>query len=272
VPHYERALNEGLDVDWVECISENYFGGGGRPLAVLERLRRDMPLVFHGVSLGIGSVSGPSSSTLDRLAALIARFEPAWVSDHLCWTHHAGKHSHDLLPLPYTEESLRLVTLHVQRVQEQLARPLVLENVSSYVAYRVSQMNEWEFLSELSERSGCKLLVDLNNVVVNAANHGFDPKQYIDALPASAVWQLHLANHADRGHYRFDSHKGRVPEAVWQLYLYALQRWGEVSTLVEWDEAIPEWDVLRAEQRRAAEIEADWQRSRGVPVEEGGRA
>jgi uncharacterized protein (UPF0276 family) len=263
-------LHDGLDVDWVECITENYFGGGGRPAAVLARLRKDMPLVLHGVSMGIGSVTGPSSDYLARLCALVERFEPAWVSDHLCWTNWAGKHSHDLLPLPYTEECLRLVISHVQHVQDQLGRPLVLENVSSYVGYRVSEMSEWEFLCELVQRSGCKLLLDLNNVVVSAANHGFDAQQYIDALPAEAIWQVHLANHTDRGHYRFDSHAGNVPEIVWRLYAYALGRLGKISTLIEWDEAIPEWEVLREERFRAARIEAEWLRGERYVPDAGG--
>ncbi len=263
VPHYEHALQCGLDVDWVECITENFFGGGGRPMAVLERLRRDMPIVFHGVSLGVASVTEPSKSYLDRVSALVDRFEPAWVSDHACWTHHGGKHSHDLLPVPYTEECLQLVTRNVLRVQERLRRPLVLENVSSYVAYRVSEMAEWEFLSELVRRSGCKLLLDVNNVLVSGVNHDFDPHQFIEGVPADTVWQLHLANHTNRGHYRFDSHEGPVPEAVWNLYAHALEHLGRVSTLVEWDEGIGEWEELRAQQRRAKAVEAQWERGGG---------
>lgn len=251
VPHFERALEQGLDVDWLEAISENFFGGGGRPMAVLERLRKDLPLVFHGVSMGIGSISGPSDDYLERLRALFERFEPAWVSDHLCWTQHAGQHSHDLLPLPYTEEALATVARHVERVQERLRRPLVLENVSSYVSYAISRMSEWEFLSELATRTGCRLLLDLNNVLVSSLNHGTSALEFLDAIPPEAVWQFHLANHTDRGHYRFDSHQGAVPDAVWQLYDHALLRFGPVSTLVEWDEDIPEWDTLRAEQRKA---------------------
>jgi uncharacterized protein (UPF0276 family) len=256
VKHYDRALDVGLDVDWVECISENFMGGGGRPRAVLDRLRRDMPIVFHGVSMGIGGSSGPSDDYLGRLHELAERFEPAWMSDHLCWTQHGGAHSHDLLPLPYTQESLATVARNVARVQDTLKRPLVLENVSSYVGFNVSEMTEWEFISELHERVGCYVLLDLNNVLVSAKNHSFSASDFIDAIPVEAVWQFHLANHTDRGHYLFDSHEGAVPAAVWQLYDLALARFGRVSTLVEWDEEVPEWDVLVAQQREAARREA----------------
>lgn len=267
VPHYDRALHQGLDVDWVECITENFLGGGGRPRAVLDRLRRDMPIVFHGVSMGIGSLEGPSEPYLARLAELFSQYEPAWVSDHLCWTHHGGKHSHDLLPLPHTVEALDVVCAHVHRVQERLGRTLVLENVSSYVTYSINSMNEWDFLRALIERTGCRILLDLNNVFVSAKNHTFDALQFIDGIPHDAVWQFHLANHADRGHYRFDSHDGAVPEPVWDLYRVALDRFGPVSTLVEWDEGIPPWETLRAQRDRACEEEATWRKLDSDPQE-----
>ncbi len=254
VPHYERALEDGLDVDWVECISENFFGKGGRPRAVLKRLRRDMPIVFHGVSMGIASKGGPSAEYLGTLKELVTEFEPAWVSDHLCWTHFGGAHSHDLLPVPYTEETLTRISENVARVQHQLRRPLVLENVSSYVGFQTSTMSEWEFLSVLSERTGCKLLLDLNNVVVSARNHGFKSSDFLHALPTDSVWQFHLANHEDREYYKFDSHAGPVPSSVWDLYKQALQRFGRVSSLVEWDEDIPEWSVLKEQQRKASAL------------------
>lgn len=258
VPHYRRALEQGLDVEWVECITENFLGGGGRPQAVLERLRQDMPLVFHGVSMGIGSIEGPSSEYLERVRRLAARYDPAWVSDHLCWTHHRGKHSHDLLPLPYTEEALSILTRNVFRVQEFLGRPLVLENVSSYVSYSASSMYEWEFLNELCNATGCRVLLDLNNVIVCSVNHGFAPEQFLQGISPDVVWQFHLANHTDHGHYRFDSHLGAVPDAVWRLYDLALARFGRVSTLVEWDEKIPPWETLRAQQREAVRRERGW--------------
>ena len=251
VPHYERALAEGLDVDWVEVITENFFGGGGRPRAVLGKLRRDLPLVFHGVSMGVGSPAGPSEAYLTALANLVNEFEPAWVSDHLCWTSFEGQFSHDLLPLPYTEEALAHVIGQVGRVQDRLRRPIVLENVSSYVAFAHSSMPEWQFLSEVASRSGCGILLDVNNVLVSAVNHGYSPAEYLAGLEPGQVQQLHLANHSDRGAYRFDDHKGAVPPAVWQLFEDALRRFGAVSSLIEWDEEVPAWEVLRAEQREA---------------------
>ncbi len=251
VPHYARALQEGLDVDWVEAISENFFGEGGRPLAVLERLRRDIPVVLHGVGLGIASVAPLNESYLRRLEGLIERVEPAWVSDHLCWTAFGPHQAHDLLPLPYTQECLDHVVERLDQLQSRLGRPFVLENPSTYLSFHANEMSEAEFLAQLAHKSGCKLLLDINNVVVSAFNHGFDATDYLNAIPVEAVWQFHLANHSDRGTHRFDDHKGPVPDEVWSLYERALQRFGRVSTLVEWDEEVPEWETLVAEQRKA---------------------
>jgi uncharacterized protein (UPF0276 family) len=259
VPHYSRALERGLDVDWVEAISENFFGEGGRPVAVLDRLRRDIPIVFHGVSLGIGSPESPSEDYLDRLERICARWDPPWISDHLCWTAADGVHSHDLLPLPYTEEALALVVDRVRRVQDRVGRRLLLENASSYVQWRASTMSEAEFLAEVAHRADAAILLDLNNVLVSTRNHSRpdarkpdrSPEDYLAALPPERVWQLHLANHSDRGSYKFDDHRGPVPTEVWRLYEQALARFGPVSTLVEWDEDVPQWEVLRGEQEQA---------------------
>lgn len=252
VPHYGRALREGLDVDWVEAITENFFGPGGRPLAVLEAVRQQIPVVFHGVSLGIGSIDPPDPAYLRRLGELCDRFEPAWISDHLCWGHIGGRYAHELLPLPYTEEALQVVVEHLQRVQDQLGRRMLLENVSSYVTYCQSQMPEWEFLAEVARRADCRVLLDLNNIIVSASNHGFSPLAYLEGIPPARVWQFHLANHTDRGHYKFDSHLGPVPDEVWDLYEQALARLGPVSSLVEWDEEVPSWETLRAQQQQAS--------------------
>jgi len=254
VPHYGKALDGSLDVDWVEVITENFLGDGGRPRAVLLGARAQVPVVLHGVSLGVGSVEPLDQAYLRKVRALADLVDPAWVSDHLCWGRIEGHHAHDLLPLPYTEEALALVVDRVQQVQEALARPLVLENVSSYVAYTASEMPEWTFCSEVARRSGCRLLLDLNNVVVSGHNFGFDPLTYLEGLQGEAVWQLHLANHTDRATYKFDSHRGPVPDEVWTLYRAALRRYGATSTLVEWDEDVPPWDVLRAECQTAAAI------------------
>lgn len=252
VPHYERALAGALEVDWVEVVTENFFGGGGRPRAVLERLRRDLPLVFHGVSLGIGSPGAPDPAYLAQLRALADQYEPAWLSDHLCWTTLGAHVSHDLLPLPYTEEALRHVSANVSRAQDALGRPLLLENVSSYVAFAASQLTEWEFLSALAERTGCLILLDLNNILVSAHNHGFSPQQYLEGIRADRVQQLHLANHADLGTHKFDDHRGPVPSVVWELYEEAWRRFGPVSSLVEWDEQLGSWEALCVEQREAS--------------------
>lgn len=265
VPHYERALQGALEVDWLEAITENFFGGGGRPRAVLERARRELPLVFHGVSLGVGSLDGPSDAYLARLASLARDFEPAWISDHLCWTSFGGDHTHDLLPLPYTEEALRLVVHNVERVQQALGRELVLENVSSYVEYRASTMPEWEFLSEVAARSGCLILLDLNNIIVSAHNHGFSPEAYLAGIPQQKVRQFHLANHTDRGSHKLDDHRGAVPGEVWALYEAALRRFGSVSSSIEWDEDVPAWEVLCAERDHAARLAAALERPRGAP-------
>lgn len=256
VPHFEQALGPGLDVDLVEAISENFFGGGGRPMAVLQRVRASVPVVLHGVSLAIGSVAPLREDYLDRLATLIDRIEPAWVGDHLCWGAHAQHHSHDLLPLPYTEEAVAHVVRRLDAVQTRLGRALVLENVSSYVGYRHSSMTEWEFLCEVVQRSGANILLDVNNVIVSAVNFGFDPHRYVDALPSDRIVQLHLANHADRGHFRFDSHEGPVPEAVWQLHAYVVQRHGPITTIVEWDNGLGSWAQLREQAARARANEA----------------
>jgi uncharacterized protein (UPF0276 family) len=270
LPHYQRALEGALDVDWLEVVTENFFGEGGRPRAVLEAVRREKPVVFHGVSLGVGSLGPPDARYLQRVAALARDFEPEWVSDHVCWTRRGGLQSHELLPLPLTEEALAAVAANVQRVQDALRRPLVLENVSSYVAYAASELSEWEFLAELSRRTGCALLLDCNNVLVSAHNHGFSPREYLAGLPLGAVAQLHLANSSEHPGYRFDDHRGPVPEAVWRLFEQALQRFGPVSTSIEWDEDLPAWEVL-AEQaqlaaRRARGVTASAQRDLGLPL------
>jgi uncharacterized protein (UPF0276 family) len=244
-------------VDWVEIISENFFEPGGRPWAVLEKVRAQVPVVAHGVSLGIGSVDPLSDEYLAALAALVRRIEPAWVSDHLCWGSQGGRYAHDLLPLPYTEEALHHVVRRIQQVQERLGRQILLENVSSYVSFRQSEMPEWEFLGEIARRADCGILLDVNNVYVSAFNHGFRPEAYVDAIPADRIGQVHLAGHTDRGSYLFDSHIGPVPDPVWALFQRLVQRIGPVSTLVEWDEEVPSFETVVAESQRAAALTAE---------------
>ena len=258
--HYPAVLAGEAACDWFEAISENYMDVGGRARELLLAVRDRTPMTLHGVSLGIGGTDPIDEGYLASLKSLAADVEPAWVSDHLCWTSVGGHASHDLLPLPYTEESLANVVARVAHVQERLGRTLVLENVSSYVGYRISTMPEWEFVAEVARRSGCGLLLDVNNVYVSAANHGFDPREYLRAIPVGSVWQFHLAGPSEMGPLLVDTHDHPVLPEVWELYREAVGRFGEVSSLVEWDDRIPELPVLLAERDKAAAIAAEARR------------
>lgn len=260
--HYDRALAEGVDVDFIEVVTENFFGPGGtvpggRPRAVLERVRANVPVVLHGVSLGVGSVDPPPAEYLRALQTVVDWIEPAWVSDHLCWGSVGGHYAHDLLPLPYREDAIAVAVENVTRVQDALGRRILLENVSSYVGQAGGSMPEWEFLVEVARRADCLVLLDINNIVVNAKNHGFAPLHYLEGLEGlhgadgGRVWQFHLAGHTDRGAYKFDDHVGPVPDEVWSLYDAAVARFGEVSSIVEWDQDVPAWEVLRQQQEIA---------------------
>ena len=253
--HFGDFLQARPKVDWLEVISENFMWQGGKPRAVLEHVRRDYPIALHGVSLAIGSVEPPSADYLQELKALAAWVQPAWVSDHLCWGSLDGKYAHDLLPLPFTEEALATVVEHVQMVQEILQRRLVLENVSSYLSFADSPMTEWEFLSAIAERSGCGILLDVNNVYVSAKNHGFVALDFIRGLPKKSVAQLHLAGHEDRGAYLFDSHDHPIAEQVWALYEETVRHYGALSTLIERDDHIPPLAEVIAESDRARALE-----------------
>jgi uncharacterized protein (UPF0276 family) len=255
--HFGELLAAPPPVDFVEAISENFMARGGRPLAVLEKVRGDVRVVLHGVSLSIGSVDPLSEPYLDALDGLARRVEPEWISDHLSWGSSGGRYVHDLLPLPYTEEALAHVVSRVVRVQERLGRQILLENPSSYLAFREATVPEWEFLAEVARRADCGLLLDVNNVYVSARNHGFDPLRYLDALPADRIGQVHLAGHSSEGRYLLDTHDHPVPDAVWELHREALRRFGAVSTLVEWDDRIPPLARVVAESRRAAAVEAE---------------
>jgi hypothetical protein len=254
--HFERVLDGTANVDWFEVISENFMVRGGRPLHVLERVRRDHPIALHGVSLSIGTTDPLDSDYLDRLRDLATRVEPAWVSDHLCWTSVGGHNSHDLLPLPYTEEALDHVVARVEAVQEHLGRRIALENVSTYLTLPSSTLNEWDFLGEVASRADCGILLDVNNVYVSAVNHGFDPNAYIEAVPAERVWQIHLAGHTDRGTHLLDTHSRPVCDEVWDLYRVATRHVGAVASLVEWDEDVPDWETLVGQSEQARLIRA----------------
>jgi uncharacterized protein (UPF0276 family) len=255
--HYEDFLKaEGKleNPSWFEIISENFMAVGGRAQAVLERVRRDVPVVMHGVSLSIGATDALNLDYLQALTELAARVQPAWISDHLCWGSYQGRYAHDLLPLPYTEEALAHTVERVCRVQDILQRQILLENVSSYVAYQASTMSEWEFLAQVAERADCGILLDVNNIYVSARNHGFRAADYLAGIPVDRVGQMHLAGHSDKGDYLLDTHDGPVIEPVWQLYRAAVQRFGRVSTLIEWDEEVPELPILLEEARQAATV------------------
>ena len=257
VPHYPSFLDDGVrGVDFVEAVTENFLGRGGRPRAVLERVRRDVPVVLHGVSLSIGGVSPLNREYLRTLRALCDWIEPAVVSDHLCFGTWGGHYGHDLWPLPYTDEALAHVVARVAEVQHRLGRRLALENVSSYVAFADSQLSEWEFLSEVARRADCDVLLDINNVYVSARNHGFDPETYIEAIPIDRVAQFHLAGHSDQGTHLLDDHGSVVPPAVWALHRLAVARFGAIPTIVEWDENVPSIEALTAEVDKARASEA----------------
>jgi uncharacterized protein len=256
--HYAQLLRDGArGVAWMEIISENLFCPGGRPWAVVERVRRDVPVVLHGVALGIGNVDPLSTSYLRQLRSVIERVEPAWVSDHLCWGAYGGHHAHDLLPLPHTAETIAHVAARVHAVQDCLGRRILLENVSAYLAYADADLTECEVINEIASRTGCGLLVDLNNVIVCAHNLGLDAERYLDAIDPWHVGQLHLAGHTRQGDVLIDTHVGPTPEIVWRLYRRALRRFGRVPTLVEWDEDVPALEIVLAEAAAAARIERE---------------
>jgi uncharacterized protein (UPF0276 family) len=252
--HYKEVLATQPKVDWFEAISENYMDAGGSPRHYLEAVRERYPVVLHGVSLSIGSVDPLDRQYLQNLRRLIDDIEPAWVSDHLCWTGVDHTNLHDLLPLPYTEESLAHVSARVAQVQEFLGRRILLENVSSYVSYTVSQMSEWEFLAAVAERADCLILLDINNIYVSACNHGFDPLAYLEGVPPQRVQQFHLAGHSHNGEHLIDTHDHPIIDPVWRLYAEALRRSGPISTMIERDDNIPPLAELLAELEQARRI------------------
>ena len=254
VEHYAEILDGQPAVDWFEAVTENYLVDGGRPIHNLMRVRERFPIALHGVSLSIGSTSPLDLGYIAQVKALASRVQPVWISDHLCWTGVNGKNLHDLLPLPYTEEALNHVVARVRAVQEILGQRILLENVSSYLAFQDSRMTEWEFLAAIAEQADCLILLDVNNVYVSSVNHEFDPRTYLNAIPAHRVQQIHLAGHENHGDYLIDTHDQPVPDAVWSLYTEALRRFGVVPTMIERDANIPPLAELEAELRIARRL------------------
>lgn len=257
-PHYRDFLDSRPDIGWIEVHSENYFGAGGAPLHYLERARRDYPLSLHGVGMSLGSTDGLNIAHLQKLKCLIDRFEPELVSEHLCWSSVDSRYLNDLLPLPYTEESLDHVASRIDQVQEFLGRPILIENLSSYLQFTHSAIPEWEFLSEVAIRSGCGILLDINNVYVSSINHGFETSTYLNAVPEDRVQEIHLAgytvNRYENGEMLIDTHGAPVSEPVWNLYRDANRYLGPKPTLIEWDTDIPALSVLVAEAHKADRV------------------
>ncbi|MBL8020654.1 MAG: DUF692 domain-containing protein [Leptospirales bacterium] len=250
--HYPFLLeNRPRVAGWFEAISENYMDSEGRPMAVLEHVRRDFPVALHGVSLSIGAVEPPSMLYLQRLRNLTQRIDPFLVSDHFSWGRARAEYLHDLLPLPFCEESIACVSRNLDIVQEYLGRSIALENVSSYLTYTSSTLSEWEFISEVVRRSGCRLLLDVNNIYVNAKNHGFSAKTFIESIPNESVAEIHIAGHSDRGTHLFDTHSTAVCDDVWNLLRCAVARMPRVPVLLERDEDIPSFPELEQELERA---------------------
>lgn len=252
--HYNTILETKPKVDWFEALSENYMIPGGKPLNFLDRIRAEYPVVMHGVSLSIGSTTAFDADYLHDLRKLADRIQPAWISDHLCWTGVHGQNIHDLLPLPYTEETAKHVAERVGVVQDYLGRQILLENVSSYASYIDSTMTEWEFINLIAEQADCLLLLDVNNIYVSSYNHQFDAKAFIDGVPKNRIQQIHLAGHNNYGDYIIDTHDAPVIDPVWDLYEYAIARFGPVSTMIERDDHIPELEVLVEELAIARKI------------------
>jgi hypothetical protein len=254
-PHHAAVIAEQPRVGWFEAHSENYFAPGGPAIAALERIRADYPVALHGVGLSLGSADAIDAEHIDRLVRLVDRIDPLFVSEHLCWGAIGGRHTNDLLPMPRTREALALLAPRVHELQERLGRQVLIENVSSYLEFGAAEYGEAEFLAALATESGCALLLDVNNVYVNARNHGLDPHEYFAALPRGAVREIHLAGHATHGsgehELAIDTHDRPVCDAVWSLYAAALGRFGDVPTLIEWDAQLPSLDTLVAEAAKA---------------------
>ena len=258
--HYADIIETKPNVDWFEVLTENYLVPGGKPLYHLDKIHEHYPMVMHGVSLSIGSSDPLNMSYLKQVKELANRIDTHWISDHLCWTGLDGINAHDLLPLPYTEEAINHVVERIKQVQDFLGRQILMENVSSYITYKQSgEVTEWEFFTEVCERADCLMLLDINNIYVSAINHEFDPIEYLNNVPIERVQQYHLAGHSDYSDYVIDTHDHPIVDTVWELYKKAVDRFGEVSTMIERDDNIPPLNELMAELNKAKQIAAEIQ-------------
>jgi len=251
IPHYNHILERKPVVDWFEIISENYMIDGGRPLAILDQILEQYRVVQHGVSMYFGSAEKLNREHLKRLKDLVKRTRTPWLTDHLCWGSVDGKYSHDLLPMPYTFEAAKLTAQKVRAARDFLEVPIAVENVSSYAEFHVSEMSEWEFLNEVVERADCGILLDVNNIYVSSRNHGLDPYEYLNSVPADRVAQIHLAGHSKFAKYILDTHDHPVIDPVWKLYAHAIGRVGPTATLLEWDDRIPSFNEVHGEALKA---------------------
>jgi uncharacterized protein (UPF0276 family) len=269
-PHYRELLERRPPIGWLEVHSENYFGEGGAPLHYLEQLRALYPLSLHGVGLSLGSTDSLNVAHLNSLKALIARFEPGLVSEHLSWSSVGGHYLNDLLPLPYTIEALLHISQRIAHVQDYLGCQILVENISSYLQYEESSIPEWEFVTEVAERTGCGILLDVNNVFVSATNHGFDARAYLRAMPTDAIGEIHLAGHSvnrfEDGEMLIDTHSAPVAREVWKLYSEAVGLYGPIPTLIEWDTDVPPLAVLLSEAAQADRIMNRYKERRDVRV------
>ena len=253
-PHYQAILAQQPAVSFLEVHSENFFGDGGQPLKYLARFREDYPISTHGVGLSLGSTDPLDGDHLKKLKRLVDRIDPVLVSEHLCWVGVNDRFLNDLLPLPYTAESLEHVVRRVGEVQDFIKRPILIENISSYLEFVESTIPEWEFVRDVASRAGCQILLDVNNIHVNAVNHDFDAFTYLDTIAPGSVGEIHLAGFQDTGEVLIDTHGSTVCDEVWRLYKYAVQRFGNVPTLIEWDTDIPELSILLGEAEKANRI------------------
>jgi uncharacterized protein (UPF0276 family) len=251
IPHYSHILERRPTVDWFEIISENFMCDGGRPLAILDQILEQYRVVQHGVSMYFGSADPLDREHLARLKTLVRRTRTPWLSDHLCWGSVDGRYTHDLLPMPYTWEAVRVTAAKIRQARDVLEVPVIVENVSSYAEFHASEMTEWEFLTEVVERADCGILLDVNNIYVSSRNHGFDPFEYLNAVPAGRVAQIHIAGHSRFEKYTLDTHDHPVLDQVWSLYARAIERCGPTATLLEWDDRIPSFAEVHAEALKA---------------------